>query len=196
MKFRCIGNWKLKIQKKISNNLLSLSLLLIHAVWTEDFQNIQSCAAIQKIYLFKVNNRNTRTICEICSNLTIKTPKNARLWISKYRLGKLVLTLSCNLLVQFLKRFYHWSTLVGRIQIATDAGSLHKKFSIKEFFSKCDQIRSFLGIWSHLLKKSLMEIFIFCAVDPMMILHNVSDVRDTSYLLLHEVKKIWSCNLT
>ena len=26
------------------------------------------------IYLLKVNNRNTRTRCEICSNLTIKTP--------------------------------------------------------------------------------------------------------------------------
>ena len=38
------------------------------------------------------------------------------------------------------------------------------KFSIKDFFSKCDQIRSFLWIWLHLLKKSLMENFIFCAV--------------------------------
>ena len=38
------------------------------------------------------------------------------------------------------------------------------KFSIQDFFSKCDQIRSFLRIWSHLLKKSLMENFIFCAV--------------------------------
>ena len=38
------------------------------------------------------------------------------------------------------------------------------KFSIKNFFSECDQIRSFLRIWSHLLKKSLMENFIFCAV--------------------------------
>ena len=38
------------------------------------------------------------------------------------------------------------------------------KFSIKDFFSKCDQIRSFLRIWSHLLKKPLMENFIFCAV--------------------------------
>ena len=35
------------------------------------------------------------------------------------------------------------------------------KFSIKDFFSKCDQIRSFLRIWSHLLKKSFMENFIF-----------------------------------
>ena len=38
------------------------------------------------------------------------------------------------------------------------------KFSFKDFFSKCDQSRSFLRIWSHLLKKSLMKNFIFCAV--------------------------------
>ena len=38
------------------------------------------------------------------------------------------------------------------------------KFSIKDFFSKFDQIRSFLWIWSHLLQKSFMENFIFCAV--------------------------------
>ena len=38
------------------------------------------------------------------------------------------------------------------------------KFSIKDFFSKCDQIHRKLRICSHLLKKSLMENFIFCAV--------------------------------
>ena len=38
------------------------------------------------------------------------------------------------------------------------------KFSIQDFFRKCDQIRSFLRIWSDLLQKSLMENFIFCAV--------------------------------
>ena len=27
------------------------------------------------IYIFKVNNRNTRTKCEICSKLIIKTPE-------------------------------------------------------------------------------------------------------------------------
>ena len=35
------------------------------------------------------------------------------------------------------------------------------KFSIKDFSSTCDQIRSFFRIWSHLLGKSLMENFIF-----------------------------------
>ena len=38
------------------------------------------------------------------------------------------------------------------------------KFFIKDFFSKCDQIRSFQRIWSHLLKKPLMENFVFCAM--------------------------------
>ena len=38
------------------------------------------------------------------------------------------------------------------------------KFPIKKFFSKCDQIRRNLWNWLHLLKKSLMENFIFCAV--------------------------------
>ena len=38
------------------------------------------------------------------------------------------------------------------------------KSSIRNFFSKYDQIRRKLRIWSHLLKKSLMKIFIFCAV--------------------------------
>ena len=38
------------------------------------------------------------------------------------------------------------------------------KFSIMDFFSKCDQIHRKLRIWSHLLKKSLMENFIFCVV--------------------------------
>ena len=38
------------------------------------------------------------------------------------------------------------------------------KFSIQYFFRKCDQFCRKLRIWSHLLKKSLMENFIFCAV--------------------------------
>ena len=36
------------------------------------------------------------------------------------------------------------------------------KFSVENFFSKCG--RSFLWIWSYLLKKSLMKNFIFCEV--------------------------------
>ena len=38
------------------------------------------------------------------------------------------------------------------------------KLSCMDLFSKCDQIRSFIRIWSHLLKKSFIENFIFCVV--------------------------------
>ena len=38
------------------------------------------------------------------------------------------------------------------------------KFSIKDFFSKCNQILRKLRIWPHLPKKSLVENFIFCAL--------------------------------
>ena len=34
------------------------------------------------IYLLKVNNRNTRTRCEICSKLTIKTPERRQCFYS------------------------------------------------------------------------------------------------------------------
>ena len=44
------------------------------------------------IYLLKLNNRNTRKRCEICSELTIKTPEQRRfyywLWTSTVWLGK------------------------------------------------------------------------------------------------------------
>ena len=41
--------------------------------------------------------------------------------------------------------------------------------AFKDFFSKCDHIRRKLQIWLHLLNKSLMENFIFCAVDTELI---------------------------
>ena len=43
------------------------------------------------------------------------------------------------------------------------------KFAIKDFFSKCDQIRKKLRIWSPLLNKSLMENLIFWAVIDVLI---------------------------
>ena len=57
--------------------------------------------------------------------------------------------------LQFLKLcFHHWSSFIAQ----------KMKFSIKDFFSKCEQIRRKLWVWSHLLKKSLLENLIFCAV--------------------------------
>ena len=50
------------------------------------------------------------------------------------------------------------------------------KFYIKDFFSKCDQIRGFLWIWSHLLKKSLMENFIFYVVKDVVIRNDFTSI--------------------
>ena len=55
-----------------------------------------------------------------------------------------------------------WSQRIESAGIGTTAQKM--KFSSQDFFSKCDQIRSFLRIWSHLLKKPLIKNFIFCAV--------------------------------
>ena len=55
------------------------------------------------------------------------------------------------------------------------------KFSIKDFFSKHNQIRRKLWIWSHLLKNSLMENFYFCAVEPESVFLTI-DIADLYFL--------------
>ena len=50
------------------------------------------------------------------------------------------------------------------IQTSLKPTAQKKKFSVKDFFNKCDKIGSFLQIWPHLLKKSLMKNLIFCVV--------------------------------
>ena len=57
------------------------------------------------------------------------------------------------------------------------------KFSIEDFFSKRDQIRRKLQIWSHLLKKYLMENLIFCAVrvTGMFSIYMVLHILSTKY---------------
>ena len=55
------------------------------------------------------------------------------------------------------------------------------KFSIMDFFIKCNQIHRKLRIWLHLLKKSLMENFIVCAVHIL---------REDNYLLIFFEKRV------
>ena len=54
--------------------------------------------------------------------------------------------------------------------LCTTTTAQKKKFSIKDFFSKCNKICRRLCIYLHLLKKSLMENFIFCIVNWNMVL--------------------------
>ena len=61
------------------------------------------------------------------------------------------------------------------------------KSPIKDFFSKCDQIRRKLPIWSHSLKKSLMEDFIFCAVTPFTgaVLSQLTKIKTAIFQIIH-----------
>ena len=55
------------------------------------------------------------------------------------------------------------------------------EFSIKDFFRKWDQVRQKRRIWSYLLKKPLMENFIFCTVVTALIKSKSdNEVRGTS----------------
>ena len=55
----------------------------------------------------------------------------------------------CNWKSQDFLQFEYWKSSTAQTM----------KFSIKDFFNKCHQIRRKLRIWSHKLKKSLMKNF-------------------------------------
>ena len=69
-------------------------------------------------------------------------------------------------LEQFVLLYYHL--------LPAEGVTIYTLFSIKNSFSKCDQILRNLRIWSHLLKESLMESFIFCGVQVM--LHRIDSL--------------------
>ena len=59
-----------------------LCLMKLRGVETEHCPKIGwFTLTFANIYLFKVNNRNTRKMCVICSKLTIKTPERRRLFL-------------------------------------------------------------------------------------------------------------------
>ena len=69
-----------------------------------------------------------------------------------------------NQLCNHLRLYNYWDLPMSEMQSQAGKTAQKMRFLIKDFLSKCDQIRNFLQIWSHLLRKSLMENFIFCAV--------------------------------
>ena len=62
-----------------------------------------------------------------------------------------------------LKARFLFSKTLKKNKVPKSNTAQKMKFVIKDFFSKCDQTRRKLRIWSHLLRKSLMENLIFCA---------------------------------
>ena len=67
------------------------------------------------------------------------------------------------------------------------------KFSVKDFFNRCDQIRIFLRILSHLLKKSLTKSFIFCAVGLIVLILSLQQLFLGAYIIwnVHVFFYLW-----
>ena len=82
------------------------------------------------IYFFKINNGNTRTLCEICSKLTIKTPKQ-RYW---GRSVAFLVNFEQNLGIALL---FLWSTLNKYMPAGTN--TVHSSFTMTWFFEDLSQ---------------------------------------------------------
>ena len=70
-----------------------------------------------------------------------------------------------------------------------------KKFSIKNFFRKCDQICRKLRIWSHLLKKSLKKKRHFLCIDgssePINPWHFLKELNKIFKMHLNILSRLW-----
>ena len=111
-----------------------------------------------KMYQFKTKDSEIKPyLFYISKAFTINNMRKARL--KEY---VKVFPLDCNIDTNgiFNIHKYLMKMIIERLHNNSYAAQ-KMKFSIKDFFSKCDQIRSFLRIWSHLLKKSLTENFLF-----------------------------------
>ena len=71
-----------------------------------------------------------------------------------------------------------------------------EKFSIKTFFSKYDQIRRKLWIWSHLLKKSFTENYFFFAQWLLLLCFKIRKPGQTLFLYLFIIIRTSSQTLT
>ena len=136
--------------------------LVEDALKTEVFGTAQSLASDQfslchgtkfPITAILIQTTVTRKIQPVASSCVIKLSallhKKQPSWVKTFG--------------DFSKVLYH-KIMDIKLKEGTRDTSQKMKFSIKGFSSKCDQFCSFLQIWSHLLEKSLMENFIFCAV--------------------------------
>ena len=96
-------------------------------------------------------------------NVVVKIPQIKILLMVLVTLLFLITVLQIYLLKIWVKTILRKIIIASIIYWMDAAQKL--KFSIKNFFSKCDQIHTKLQIWSLLLEKSLMENFIFWAVE-------------------------------
>ena len=78
-----------KMQSVISNHreIINEKVLISDLCWIS-LLSVRLQIYPAGIYLFKINNENTRTMCEICSKLTIKTPERRQWPLSQSTFGQ------------------------------------------------------------------------------------------------------------
>ena len=139
------------IKKSVSKHMYPCSILLsetslVNGI-SEDWHFRSSC---------KVASR--RVSCEKFDMKKLVVHYNDKFLIKSIMLQELLILLK-------IRKFHKLQSNVRLSKLRLESITTEKmELSMKDFLSKCDQIRSFLWIWSHLLKKSSMENFIFCAV--------------------------------
>ena len=111
--------------------------------------------------------------CGDAANADLVTNIDTQFFCDEIFYGLIILIYSILLLkiLLFHKNFTHVSrsedvfiyTFTVLISCKTSHTAKKMKFPIRDFFSICDQIRRKLWIWSHLLKTSLVENFVFRA---------------------------------
>ena len=140
----------------VDSNSTSSIACILEASYHALFKSVWGCYNQNRyynpvyIYLFKVNNRNTRKRYEICSELTIKTPErpqwrhsgfvivnfepishlflvsNDWLWTSKYLLGIFLSQLE-SVSVDISLSSWYWKTKCFHDQVSTWLDSKHIK---------------------------------------------------------------------
>ena len=125
-----------------------------------------------------LGNSTNKKVPRVCASLVLELFYDTQIWVHNSSVLQDDLHKTLNWLFSFsikdiiirekLFIFEHvqWLHYFNLLLLTKDLDHTAQKikFFIKDFFSKCNQIRSLLRIWSHLLKKFLMENFIFCAV--------------------------------
>ena len=93
----CIKGKQIRLLLERYANFFTSTLSKVH--WLQ-LASVSSCHFPACNYMFKVNNRNTRTRCEICSKLPIKTPE----WHHCHRSGVFIVNFEhiSHLLLLFL----------------------------------------------------------------------------------------------
>ena len=108
------------------------------------------------------------------------------------------------LMIIYFAHFYSL-TVIGLKRILTKFTAQKMKFSIKTFFSKCDQTHRKLRICPHLLNNSSMQNFIFCAVVLTNIVDKLTFWQDSEPIFLvfielqenrqAHLKSSWTCQV-